>query len=229
MQPMFTFDDESARTAGAAGASETGAYAGNISSAIFTTGRDSQSEAMEFSIESDLGKINYLRINYKGREGQPLKHGSALINAIMGLTKVKQLNATEQTNSEGDIELHCKELEGKPIGFVLQKILYTKNDGGDGYKFDIKQVFGANTRKTYKEAIDGTPAEAVDKLLAVLKDKDERLTNDTAPQTSGIGGQRSMLGNQNNQPTSRLQQVAQQRQQSATQQHAPDFDDDIPF
>lgn len=57
MQPMFTFDDESARTAGAGGASETGAYAGNISAAVFTTGRDSQSEAMEFSIDSDVGKL----------------------------------------------------------------------------------------------------------------------------------------------------------------------------
>lgn len=225
---MFTFDDESARTAGAGGASETGAYAGNISAAIFTTGRDSQSEAMEFSIDSDVGKINYLRINYKGREGQPLKHGAALINAIMGLTKVKQLNAVEMTNGDGEIELHCKELEGKPIGFVLQKILYTKNDGGDGYKFDVKQVFGANTRKTYKEAIDNTPAEAVTKLLAVLKDKDERIAND-APQHSGSQQQRSMLGNNaNQQPQSRLQQASANRQNQNTQS-APDFDDDIPF
>ncbi|SUI70701.1 hypothetical protein [Serratia liquefaciens] len=228
MQPMFTFDDESARTAGAGGASETGAYAGNISAAIFTTGRDSQSEAMEFSIDSDVGKINYLRINYKGREGQPLKHGAALINAIMGLTKVKQLNAVEMTNGEGEIELHCKELEGKPIGFVLQKVLYTKNDGGDAYKFDVKQVFGANTRKTYKEAIDNTPAEAVTKLLAVLKDKDERIAND-APQHSGSQQQRSMLGNNaNQQPQSRLQQASANRQNQSTQS-APDFDDGIPF
>lgn len=228
MQPMFTFDDESARTAGAGGASETGAYAGNISAAIFTTGRDSQSEAMEFSIDSDVGKINYLRINYKGREGQPLKHGAALINAIMGLTKVKQLNAVEMTNGDGEIELHCKELEGKPIGFVLQKILYTKNDGGDGYKFDVKQVFGANTRKTYKEAIDNTPAEAVAKLLAVLKDKDERIAND-ATQHSGSQQQRSMLGNNaNQQPQSRLQQASANRQNQNTQS-VPDFDDDIPF
>ena len=228
MQPMFTFDDESARTAGAGGASETGAYAGNISAAIFTTGRDSQSEAMEFSIDSDVGKINYLRINYKGREGQPLKHGAALINAIMGLTKVKQLNAVEMTNGEGEIELHCKELEGKPIGFVLQKVLYTKNDGGDAYKFDVKQVFGANTRKTYKEAIDNAPAEAVAKLLAVLKDKDERIAND-APQHSGSQQQRSMLGNNaNQQPQSRLQQASANRQNQSTQS-APDFDDDIPF
>ncbi|HHQ6589190.1 TPA: hypothetical protein ACSTLS_000728 [Serratia fonticola] len=228
MQPMFTFDDESARTAGAGGASETGAYAGTISTAVFTSGRDSQTETLEFSIDSDVGKISYLRINHKGREGQPLKHGMALINAVMGLTKVKQLNATEVVNTEGEVELHCKELEGKPIGFVLQKILYTKTDGGDGYRFDIKQAYGANTRKTYKEAIDGTPAEAVDKLLLVLKDKDERITGGE-PQHSGGLQQRSMLGGQQAQQTSRLQQAAANRQSHAAQQAAPDFDDDIPF
>jgi len=224
MQPKFTFNDESARTAGAGGASETGAYTGIISSAIFTCGRDSQSEAMEFCIDSDVGKINYLRINFVGREGQPLKHGTALINAIMGLTKVKQLNATEIVNGEGEVELHSKELEGKSIGLVLQKVLYTKNDGSDGYKLDPKQAFSANTGKTYKEAIDNAPAEAVDKLLAVLKDKDERVANDN--QFSGQQ-QRSMINNgQSNVPQSRLQQAAQQHQAA---QAEPDFDDDIPF
>ncbi|EPB9884066.1 hypothetical protein ACLMPM_03585 [Yersinia enterocolitica] len=225
MQPIFTFDQDSAKTAGAGGASETGAYAGNIASAIFTSGRDSQSEAMELCLESDIGKINYLRINYKGRDGSPLKHGSALIHAIMGLNKIKQLNAVE-VQGEQEIELHCPELEGKPIGFVLQKVLYTKTDGGDGYKFDIKQAFSSTSRKTFKEAVDGAPAEAVDKLLLVLKDKDEREQPGTQTM-SGQQAQRSMLGN-GGQPQSRLQQVAQQRQQQAAKQ-APDFDDDIPF
>lgn len=226
MQPIFTFDDESARAAGAGAVSETGAYAGHISSAIFTTGRDSQSEAMEFSIDSDAGKISYIRINYRGREGQMLKVGSALINAIMGLTKVKQLTSVQVTNSENQPEFHCKELEGKPVGFVLQKVLYTKaTDGTDGYKFDVKQVFGANTRKTYREAIDNLPAEAVDKLLAVLKDRDDRQVN--VPQHTSMQSQQSMLNAQNNVPQSRLQQAANQRTMAAQQQ--PEFDDDIPF
>lgn len=125
------------------------------------------------------------------------------------------------------VELHCKELEGKPIGFVLQKVLYTKNDGGDGYRFEIRQAFGANTRKTYKEAIDGTPAEAVDKLVASLTDRDERL-----PSTPGLGGhnttqQRSMLGGQQ-QTQSRLQQSSGGRGNQPAPQNQ-DWDDGIPF
>ncbi|MDT8849433.1 hypothetical protein RN053_02935 [Pantoea dispersa] len=96
-----------------------------------------------------------------------------MINAIMGLTNTKQLFATAVQGENGP-EMHCRELEGKPIGFLLQKVLYTKGDGGDGYRFEIRQAFGTKTRKTYKEAMENLPAEAVDKLLATLSDRDER-------------------------------------------------------
>jgi len=228
--PMFTFDAESAKSSGPGGATETGAYAGNIRSALFTNGRDSQSQSIELALDSDVGAINYLRISYIGRDGSPLKGGTAMINAIMGLTNTKQLFATEVQGENGP-EMHCRELEGKPIGFVLQKVLYTKTDGGDGYKFEIRQAFGTKTRKTYKEAMENLPAEAVEKLLATLSDRDER-----QPQThSGMGAaqqnqQRSMLGGQQQSGgtgnNSRLAQNAGNRNQ---QQQVPDFDDDIPF
>lgn len=228
MTPMFTFNEESAKTSGAGGISESGAYAGTIHSAIFTSGRDSQSAAIEFSLETDAGKANYLRVTYVGREGQPLKSGEAMINAIMGLTRVKQLNSVEHQNEQGEIEHHCKELEGKPIGFVLQKVLYTKTDGSDGYRFEVRQAFGTNTRKTYKEASENLPSEAIDKMLETLKDRDERMTASSA--TGGGQATRSMLGATGQQQTqqSRLQQVANQRQNNVTQPPA-NPDDLIPF
>ncbi|WP_158784987.1 hypothetical protein [Pantoea sp. BAV 3049] len=227
MQPIFTFDPESAKASGPGGVSEGGAYTGTIKTALFTSGRDSQSQSMEFSLETDVGPINYLRVSYTGRDGNPLRGGTAMINAIMGLTKVKALYPTEVVNEQNETELHCKDLEGKPIGFVLQKVLYTKNDGGEGYRFEIRQVYGSNTRKTFKEAVENTPAEAVDKLVATLTDRDER-----HPANPGFSGQpanqqRSMLGGQQqSQPQSRLQQNAGGR---GHQQQVPDFDDDIPF
>ncbi|WP_431022016.1 Single-stranded DNA-binding protein [Erwinia rhapontici] len=236
-QPIFTFDPDAAKAAGPAGASEGGAYPGIIRSAIFTSARDasSQSQSMEFALDADVGTINYLRVSYIGRDGNPLRGGTAMINAIMGLTKVKALHATEVQNEQGEIEYHCKELEGKPIGFVLQKVLYTKNDGGDGYRFEIRQAFGANTRKTYKEAVDNLPAEVVDKLVASLTDKDERSQGGGGgPAMSGHLGnqQRSMLGGQqqNQNQQSNLSRAANNRgpgNQSNTP--PPDFDDDIPF
>lgn len=237
MQPIFTFDPESAKAAGPAGASEGGAYSGNIRSAVFTSARDasSQSQSMEFALDADVGTISYLRVSYVGRDGNPLRGGTAMINAIMGLTKVKTLHATEVQNEQGEIELHCRELEGKPIGFVLQKVLYTKNGGGDGYRFEIRQAFGTNTRKTYKEAVDNLPAEVVDKLVASLTDKDERLPGGNGGQAMSwqLGNQqRSMLGNQqqNQQPQSNLQRNAGSRNVGQQQQQqTPQFDDEIPF
>ncbi|WP_336766774.1 hypothetical protein [Pantoea ananatis] len=227
-QPIFTFDPESAKASGPGGASETGAYTGTIRSAVFTSGRDSQSQSMEFSLDSDVGSINYLRVSYIGRDGNPLKGGTAMINAIMGLTQTKQLFSTEVQGENGP-EYHCKDLEGKPIGFVLQKVLYTKTDGGDGYKFEIRQAFGTKTRKTYKEAMENLPAEAIEKLLSVLTDRDERMAQ---PAMSGIpaNNQRSMLGGHQQSATgNNTSRLAQATGGARNNNPPPDFDDDIPF
>ncbi|KQN63659.1 hypothetical protein [Erwinia sp. Leaf53] len=233
MQPLFTFNQDEAKKAGPSGASESGAYTGIIRTALFTTSRDanSKSESMEFSLDADVGPINFLRVSYVGRDGNPLQGGNAMIQAIMGLTGVKALHATEQVNSQNETEYHCKELEGKPIGFVLQKVLYTKNNGSDGYRFEIRQAFGTKTRKTYKEGIEGLPAETVDKLVETLSDKDERQQAGCGPAGGPAGNQqRSMLGGQQNQqqPQSNLHRAASG---GRNQQQPPvqDFDDDIPF
>ncbi|MGP2502311.1 hypothetical protein ACTUSN_13080 [Pantoea ananatis] len=229
-QPIFIFDHESAKASGAGGPSETGAYTGTIRSAVFTNGRDSQSQSMEFSLDSDVGSINYLRVSYIGRDGNPLKGGTAMINAIMGLTQTKQLFSTEVQGENGP-EYHCKDLEGKPIGFVLQKVLYTKTDGGDGYKFEIRQAFGTKTRKTYKEAMENLPAEAIEKLLSVLTDRDERQPQ-TQQTMSGMGSnnQRSMLGgNQHTATGNNNSRLAQATGGGRNNNPPPDFDDDIPF
>lgn len=231
MQPIFTFNQDDAKKAGPSGASESGAYAGIIRTALFTTSRDanSQSQSMEFCLDADVGPINFLRVSYIGRDGNPLQGGNAMIQAIMGLTGVKALHATEMVNSQNETEYHCKELEGKPIGFVLQKVLYTKNNGADGYRFEIRQAFGTKTRKTYKEGIEGLPAETVDKLVETLSDKDERQQGGNGPVGGPAGNQpRSMLAGQQSQQQSNLQRAAAS---GRGQQQPPvqDFDDDIPF
>lgn len=228
--PIFIFDPDSAKTSGPGGATETGAYTGNIRTALFTNGRDSQSQSIELSMDADVGAINYLRISYIGRDGAPLKGGTAMINAIMGLTNTKQLFATEVQGENGQ-EMHCRELEGKPIGFVLQKVLYTKGDGGDGYRFEIRQAFGTKTRKTYKEAMENLPAEAVDKLLATLSDRDERQPHTHSGMAHTQANQpRSMLGGPQTGGTGNTSRLAQNAGgRGMQQQPQPDFDDDIPF
>lgn len=224
-QPIsFVWDQnatELAKKAGATGGiSETGAYEGVITSAVYVFGKDgSQSQGLELSIDCNGAKANYLRINYLGKDGTQT-FGMGLISAILWSAQVRQAQAQQVQSADGP-EWQCPALVGKKVGLMLQKVLYTKNDGSDGYKFEVRHVFQPGTRKTYAEHADNKPAETIDALELSMKDKDERIQ----------GGQRNFSG-QGNQaanhnpyavPDSRLQQAMRQQNQ------IPDFDDDIPF
>ncbi len=230
-QPMaFSWNTEAAELAKKAGASanisETGAYEVEITSAIYTFGKDgSQSQALEISIDANGLKGNYIRINFLGKDGQQT-FGMGLVNALMWAAQVKQAQP-QQVQGQDGVEWHCPALVGRKAGLFLQKVLYTKNDGGDGYKFEVRHVFQPGTRKTYAEYAENSPAETIATLEATMKDKDER-TNTGDPQFSGGRGA-PQGGNpyaQNGIPQSRLQQAAQQHHAA---QAEPEFDDDIPF
>jgi len=216
------------------GISETGAYEGTITSAIYTFGKDgSQSQALELSLDSNGAKANYLRINFIGKDGKPT-FGAGLVYALMFATGVKKLDPAQIQGEQG-LEWTCPSLVGKRAGLFLQKILYTKNDGADGYRFEIRNVFQPGTRRTYAEYSENAPAEAIAALESSMKDKDERQKN--PPHSGPVGGAWGQPVNpyaaqtaaaQNGVPNSRLQQAATQH---AAAQNEPtmDFDDDIPF
>jgi len=153
-QPMpmgFAWNAEAAelaKTAGAsAGISETGAYEGVITSAVYQFGKDgSQSQALEISLDSNGAKANYLRINYMGKDGSPT-FGLGLINSLLWAGQVKQA-APEQVSTPDGLVWKCPALEGKRVGLFLQKVLYTKQDGSEGYKFEVRHVFQVGTRNT---------------------------------------------------------------------------------
>ena len=94
-QPMtFMWNNETAEMAKKAGAtggiSETGAYEGEIVSAVYTFGKDgSQSQALELSLDSNGLKANFLRINFLGKDGQQT-FGMGLVSALMWVAQVKQ-------------------------------------------------------------------------------------------------------------------------------------------
>ncbi|OVZ99023.1 hypothetical protein CBW53_02910 [Yersinia frederiksenii] len=194
-------------------------------------GENTKSEALILNFEGDSGsKFNFLRLTYKGKEGQDVKHGIAMINAIMGISGIKNLSCTEtrltnQQTGELDVIFQCPELINKRIGFVLQKTLTTKTDGSDSYRFEIRQTYvaaGPNAGKTFKEAFEKSPAETVDKLLATLKDKDERVSSNNHTTNNNKSMLRNGADMQNTVRTSRLQQAN-------APQHIEMEDDGIPF
>ena len=170
MSAVFTYNQDQAIKAGASDyISESGAYVGKLSAKWTHGSNGSQSEALELSLTSAEGKANYLSIWFKKKDGTDSPSGIAMINAIMGITRVGSLSAAQSGN-----EYICPELDGKEVGLVLQKVLSNKQNGDETYKFDIKIPFHPQTRQTLKELVDKSPASAVDTILSTLKDRDER-------------------------------------------------------
>lgn len=183
---MFTYNQNEAVTAGVSNyVSESGAYAGRITSAEWTVSSQKGTKGIELSFETADGlKANYLTLWYERADGSQLS-GAKMLNAIMGCTKVTALNSVVQ-NGQNGAQYMCPELANKSIGLVLQKVLYTKNDGQDGYKFEIRIPFIPQTGKTLAEQLGNKDAVAIDNILKSLTDKDDR-TQGHAPTSSSQG------------------------------------------
>lgn len=166
----FSYDENEALQGGASGyITETGAYVGKITAAKWVEAQ-SGAKALELSFESEGGeRANYLSLYYLDKVGKEVDFQMKLIQAIMGCCGVK--NITHQPSENG---LICPELIGRPIGLFLQKVLYTKQDGSDGFRFQIVTPYSAKSGKTLAEGKNGDEPKRVAHLSATVKDKDER-------------------------------------------------------
>jgi len=181
---FMQYDQEAGQKAGeGTGISESGAYVGAMSALLGTA--NTGTKFLEFSLTTEQGQARYMKVYYEKADGTKCA-GNGIINAIMGLLKLPVIN-TVQAQVDGETVTIIPEFEDKPIGFVLQKIHYTKNNGKDGFKFDIRMPFSAGTRSTLKEALAQAPAVTVDKMLETLTDKDDR--NQGQQQSAGYGEQ----------------------------------------
>ena len=168
---IFQYDQESALTSGASNyITEGGPYIGVIAEAKYVFGKNGkQSAGLEFTLSTDSGEAKYLSVWYQKADGTVNQYGYSLVQSMMGLCKLNTL--TQQ--AKGDYSI-APEFTGKQIGLLLQKILTSKLDGSDSYKFEIKLAFLPQTRQTLKEALGREPAVVVDQWAASLTVKDER-------------------------------------------------------
>lgn len=168
---IFTYNQEAALTAGQGGfINESGAYVITITEAALTTSSGG-AKAIEFSGEADDGrKVQYLSVYVSKKDGTDNTFGVNMIHAIMGCTGVTQL--TNHMKAAGHYV--APEFAGKKVGLVLQKVLRSKSDGSDTYGLEIRMPFIAQTHQTLLEKSEGKSPEAVERMVAGLKDKDER-------------------------------------------------------
>lgn len=168
---MFQYDQSVAITSGASNyITEQGPHAGTIAEAKYAFGKNgSQSQGLEFTLSTPNGEAKYLSVWYQKKDGTVNQGGYALIQSMMGLCRLNTL--TQQPKADYFI---APEFTGKAIGLLLQKVLTSKMDGSDSYKFDVKAAFLPTTRQTLKEAINKEPAVVIDQWAASLTVKDER-------------------------------------------------------
>lgn len=193
MNNIFTYNQDNATSAGAGKyITETGSYKGIIASAVYVTSSQKGTQGMEFSFESVDGQTaNYLTIYYAKSNNEPLQNGINMINAIMGCAGVQAMSSASRQNNNVQ-ENYAPEIENKPVGLLLQKVLYTKGNGDDGFKFEIKMPFDAVTGQTVQEKVEGAQAAKVAKWAETLTDKDDR--KQQAPTQNGYGGDNDFGG-----------------------------------
>ena len=171
MQPQYimTYDQESGVKAGGGEyVMEGGAYICEILSAKFVEA-NTGSNGIEFSIKTDEGlKSDFLTVYYMKKNKDPTTGGQSCINAMMGILKLPGFTFSQSGN-----DYVSPEFKGKRIGLFLQKTLYKKQDGSDGFKFDIRVPFHPESRKTLKELISGSNAETIERMTNNYKDKIE--------------------------------------------------------
>ena len=194
---------------------ETGAYSGNIIYAReLTAGTGATGMRIKFK-SVDGAEANMLDLythNANGGETYGLKQ----VNALMTCAETRTLTPTPATveeydfNSGGNVNIQTQvfqELNGKPIGLILQKELYTKNNGDDGDRINFFAPFNPTNQKMAAEVLENKPAKSLEQIISKIKDKDKRNKNQGAAQGSYSGGQQS----------------------SQQDEGFDDFDDDLPF
>lgn len=168
---FMTFEKESALKAGGGDfITETGCYVGRIQAKAITA--NSGALGVEFSIKTDEGLSgNFIKIYFQKADGTRINGGFNLLQGLMGILKIREL-ATPGPDQNGDHFL--KEFHDQRVCFALQKRLYTKNDGSDGFGFELRAVAEADSLKTFRELSSGAEATKIKNLDESMTDIDER-------------------------------------------------------
>lgn len=167
----YALDVKSASKAGVSDyISETGKYKGIFTRAEIVTSKQG-TEGVEFSFQSAEGlRADYLQLWTYNRDGKELPSLKCL-NAIMACLRQRELSpgtiTVDGASKDGFPSMH-----GKPIGVLLQREEYIKQDGSVGYKFNLIAPFDVQTELTAGEILaKKTEPEQLGRMVAMLKDR----------------------------------------------------------
>lgn len=157
---------------------ETGKYIGKFTRAEAVTSKQ-KTEGLEFTFVSNAGQeadfLSCWTYNVDGKELFGLK----VLNALMTCMKVRGIAPSDATiekfDNGGKKQVKATvfaDLMNKPIGLLLQREEYIKENDQTGYKFNIVGCFDPATELTASEILDKkTSPERLGRMVASLKDK----------------------------------------------------------
>lgn len=194
----------------------TGKYLGVITRAEAISSK-SGSEGIELAFKSRDGlEANYIQLWTSKQNGEPLQ-GLKVLNALMAVLKLRNITAVrgpiEKMDNGQKVVVQVDLLPDlmKPVGLVLQREEYTKDNGQTGYRMLLIAPFCAETERTATEVLSqAREAKALTKIIEWLADKPVRHAKPRAGQTHAAS-------------------YDAQRPGAPVATGANDFDDDIPF
>lgn len=156
----FQYDESAAVAADSGGKylTESAVVRCRIETAKWIHSQSSNAEALELNVTTEAGQqVNFLTIWHKKADGSANDIGHKQINALMGVTGVRNLSQSLRGNDR-----ICPELHSKPVMLALERENYMKGDGTDGFKFNIKAFMSPQSGKTVAEHVNGEPAKSVE-------------------------------------------------------------------
>ncbi len=176
---VFEFDAEKAVEVGNQSSAVTGPQACKIESAKLYT-QDGKTIA-EFTLAPTNGTktLRFVKLLLKKADGTD-GYGLAMwqqMKALLNLTGDKSVLRIEKLEEDmfGVITevYYIRAIEGKVLGFLLQRSNYGLSDDKKYYRYsmNVVMVFDSNTKKTWPEKKGNQDAKAVDKRMETLVTK----------------------------------------------------------
>lgn len=178
MTRSYSLNTDAAKQAEGGRITETGKYVGQIVIAEAVVSSKG-TEGVEFSFKSDSGQsADYMTLWTHAKDGTEL-FGFKVLNAMMTCAQLRTITPKAVTlkkrSESGPVDMQSTifdEFSGRPIGLLLQRESYTKNDGGAGSRMVIQTPFCPTTDRTASEILDKKPkGEVLAKLVASLRDR----------------------------------------------------------
>ena len=169
---------------------DTGKYVGRFVRAEAKISKQ-QTDGIELDFVADDGRrANFLSLWTYTRDGQET-YGLKVLSAILACLRLRGIQGGQIHFKDRDGRPVTgdgfPDLMGKPIGLLLQRANFTKDDGSPGYKFNIFAPFDAKSELTASEILNkAQKPEQLAGMVARLTDRAPR----NATQAGGHSGAR---------------------------------------